>query len=326
MYSHQSNYIQITMVSTRFCVLFVVLVCCGGRVRGESPALIDIIELLNCNDSLCGPIAVNCSYGDRGASWTEITNEANSTQYWSKTDSSDLPDPLPAPYVLSATDYSAPGNNGTCDSRSPMVPSNCTENCVYNVVIPEISETDQWTIIAELLCSGTYPSSGSSGGVSDVDAAPGTVVVIMTKQCKDYNYSPPWFASVTDDYGGKWALQTSESDMQTDADWKNNLDSVVFPAGWSPWENVTLTTNQTHVPYLVGDDCFSFIIRDSNNNAWHMYQYPEDISNGLFANVDCIPFKLQTLEGIQESASSDAMMLPTMAAGAALALQLFAFL
>ncbi|WPT16356.1 hypothetical protein PSENEW3_00004363 [Picochlorum sp. SENEW3] len=312
-------------------VVLVVLVYHIGRgVRAESTELIDIIELLNCKDAVCGPIAVNCSYGDRGATWTEITNQANSTQYYSKTPASDLPDPLPAPYALSATDYSAPGNNGTCDSRSPMAPANCTENCVYNVVIPEISETDQWTIIAELLCSGTYPSSGSSGtsgGVSDVDAAPGTVVVVMTKQCKDYNYIPPWFASVTDNYGGKWALQTSESEMATDEDWKNNLDSVVFPDGWSAWENVTLTTNETHVPYLVGDDCFSFIIRDSNNNAWHMYEYPEDISTGLFANVNCIPFKLQTLDGIKESAPSSGspMLLPTMAIGA-LGLQLFAFL
>lgn len=242
---------------------------------------------------------------DAGASWTEMTNQLNSTQYWGKATADELPDPLPAPYVLTATDYSAPGNNGTCDSRSPMVPANCTENCVYKVVIPEISETDEWTIIAELLCSGTYPKSDSSGsGVTDLDAAPGSVTAIMTKQCKDYNYAPPWFASVTDNYGGKWALQTAEEDMETDEDWANNLNSVVFPDGWSAWENVTLTTNQTHVPYLVGDDCFSFIIRDSNNNAWHMYEYPEDISNSLFANFDCIPFKLQTIEEIQEEVAS----------------------
>lgn len=241
---------------------------------------------------------------DAGSSWTEITNQANSTQYYGKATADELPDPLPAPYVLTATDYSAPGNNGTCDSRSPMVPANCTENCVYKVVIPEISDTDEWTIIAELLCSGTYPKSDASGQVTDVNAGPGSVVAIMTKQCKDYNYVPPWFASVTDNYGGKWALQTAEKAMETDEDWANNLNSVVFPDGWSAWENVTLTTNETHVPYLMGDDCFSFIIRDSNNNAWHMYDYPEDISNSLFANFDCIPFKLQTLEEIQEDMAS----------------------
>ena len=244
---------------------------------------------------------------DAGTSWTEITNQANSTQYYGKVTDDELPDPLPPPYVLTATDYSAPGNNGTCDSRSPMTPANCTENCVYEVIIPEISETDEWTIIAELLCSGTYPKSNAtaqSGGVTDVDAAPGSVVAIMTKQCKDYNYIPPWYASVTDNYGGKWALQTAEEVMETDEDWAENLNSVVFPDGWSAWENVTLTTNETHVPYLVGDDCFSFIIRDSNNNAWHMYEYPEDTSTSLFANFDCIPFKLQNVEAIKDEMAS----------------------
>eukprot|EP00889_Picochlorum_renovo_P001287 jgi/Picre1/28317/NNA_003723.t1 len=292
-------------------VVLVVLVYHIGRgVSAESTELIDIIELLNCKDAICGPIAVNCSYGDRGATWTEITNQANSTQYYSKTPAPDLPDPLPAPYALSATDYSAPG-----------IMELVTQDLLW--LLP----TAQKIVVTVFWYYPSSGSSGTSGGVSDVDAAPGTVVVVMTKQCKDYNYIPPWFASVTDNYGGKWALQTSESEMATDEDWKNNLDSVVFPDGWSAWENVTLTTNETHVPYLVGDDCFSFIIRDSNNNAWHMYEYPEDVSTGLFANVDCIPFKLQTLDGIKESAPSSGspMLLPTMAVGA-LGLQLFAFL
>jgi hypothetical protein len=228
-------------------------------------------------------------------------------QYYGTTEqAATLPDPLPPPYVLSATDYSAPGNNGTCDSRSPMTPANCTENCVYNVVIPELSSTETWTIIAELRCSGTYPKASSSGTVSlsDAVAEPGTVNAIMTEQCKDYNYIPPWFAAVEDGYGGKWALQTAQNDTQSDEEWAQNLDSVVFPPGFSAWENVTISTNQTHPPYLVGDKCYSFIMRDSNDNAWHMYEYPEDITKGLFSQIDCVPFEATTLGAIQNATSS----------------------
>ena len=238
--------------------------------------------------------------------WVALTI-LNYTQYYGTTEqAATLPDPLPLPYVLSATDYSAPGNNGTCDSRSPMTPANCTENCVYNVIIPELSPTERWTIIAELKCSGTYPRSSSSGStsLSDAKAEPGTVIAIMTEQCKDYNYIPPWFASVSDGFGGKWALQTAQNDTQSDEEWAQNLNSVVFPSDFSPWENVTITTNQTHPPYLVGDTCYSFIMRDSNDNAWHMYEYPEDITQGLLSNIDCVPFVATTLGAIQNETSS----------------------
>ena len=50
------------------------------------------------------------------------------TQYASITPdvtASDLPDPLTPPYSLSANDYAAPANNGTCFSRSPTLPASC---------------------------------------------------------------------------------------------------------------------------------------------------------------------------------------------------------
>ena len=158
-------------------------------------------------------------------------------------------------------------------------------------------------MFGELICSGTYPGNGasttSSGSIQPTNI-PGYVTPVMTKQCKDYQYVPPWMGVVTDQWGGKWALQTSEEPMTTDEDWANNLNSVVWPEGWV-YENVTLNSTEIHVPYLMGDDCWSFIIRDSNNNAWHMFEYPENIDNSLFANFDCVPFKLQDAAAVSDA-------------------------
>ena len=201
------------------------------------------------------------------------------TQYASITPdvtASDLPDPLTPPYSLSANDYAAPANNGTCFSRSPTLPASCgppgSDECLIEPTIFDI----EWLLFGELVCSGSFPKGGTTS-LNDVVPPPGSVTVIATKQCKDYLYVPPWYASVTDQWGNKWALQTSQEEMADDAAWAANLDAVVWPEGWVGWENVTLTTNRTHVSYLMGDICWSFVLRDSQDNTWHMYEYPEKI-------------------------------------------------
>lgn len=271
-------------------------------VTGESTEVLDLIDTLNCQgDALCGPIAVNCSFKPRGDTWLEITNQSNFTQYSSTGNETeaDLPDPLPKPYALSATDYSAPANNGTCFSRSPMVPADCTANCTYTA---EIFGYD-WLLFGELICSGTYPVSNTTTDLSDPSSSAGYVTVSATKQCKDYNYVPPWMGVVTDEWGSKWALQTSQSEMADDEAWANNLESVVWPEGWT-YENVSLTTNETHVSYLMGDECWSFILRDNNQNAWHMFEYPSSIGESIFANFDCVPFKLTDVEMISSEVNA----------------------
>lgn len=37
-------------------------------------------------------------------------------------------------------------------------------------------------------------------------------------------------------------------------------------------------------------------MRDSNNNAWQMFEYPSDIGTSIFANFDCVPFKATDVE------------------------------
>jgi hypothetical protein len=294
------------MKVTSTLVVRVYIICIGflliNSVSGESTELLNLIDTLNCKgDALCGPIAVNCSFKPRGDTWLEITNESNYTQYSSTGNetAADLPDPLPKPYALSATDYSAPANNGTCFSRSPMVSADCTVNCTYNV---DIFGYD-WLLFGELICSGTYPASNTSTDLSDPTSTQGYVTVSATKQCKDYNYVPPWMGVVTDEWGSKWALQTSQSEMADDEAWASNLASVVWPEGWT-YENVSLTTNETHVSYLMGDECWSFVLRDSNQNAWHMFEYPSTIGESIFANFDCVPFKLTNVEMISSEANA----------------------
>ena len=144
-----------------------------------------------------------CFFITTADTWVEITNVANYTQYGGALSVSDVPDPIPPPYSLSATDFAAPANAGTCFSRSPGVPSNCTENCLY---YPEIFGYE-WLLFGTLFCSGTYPKSesdSSSGSNLEAVSEPGVVTAVLTKQCKDYNYEPPWMAVVTDQWGGKW--------------------------------------------------------------------------------------------------------------------------
>ena len=59
----------------------------------------------------------------------------NFSQYKSATgsDISQVPDPLPFPYSLSAADTKAPGFVGACMSKSPSAPSDCTTDCTVTL-------------------------------------------------------------------------------------------------------------------------------------------------------------------------------------------------
>lgn len=298
-----------------------------GLVAGERDELVDLLDLLKCSDGqICGPVAVNCSFdGSRGSSFLEITDQSNMTQYASRTPDvtvDDMPDPVPPPYKLSANNQAAPGNNGTCISRSPTMDASCgapgSDECLIQPTIFDI----KWLSVGELICMGPFPKGGTAS-LSDGVPPPGSVNAIATKQCKDYNYAPPWVAVVTDQWGSKWALQTSrQPEMVDDAAWEANLNAVVWPEGWT-WENETLTTNRTHVSYLIGDDCWSIVLKDSQDNTWHMFEYPEELGTSILANIDCVPFQLSTAASALEeiaSSSAETMMQTTISFGAALLL------
>jgi hypothetical protein len=143
---------------------------------------------------------------------------------------------------------------------------------------------------------------------------------VITEQCKNYYYSSdsgyPFFYSITDEWGNKWALQTAQSNLTTEAEWDANVAEAVFPPGWSQVEKVALnSTGQVHMPYMVDGKCVIPVLKDSLFNTWHAYTYPEGgltSDNSLLTAVgtSCEPLDAQYTmkygkQSSEESESAD---------------------
>jgi len=207
------------------------------------------------------------------ANWLEMTNLIDYYQYSTTPDSNNtgVPNPLPAPWSLSASDAKAPSWAGTCFAASPNAPSNCTDNCLVYLDLWGAN----WIEFGELNCAASYPEAGVANFTSP-KPPPGNVFYTMSKTSKNYFYDNlTWGFVVTDTFGAKYQLQTTQSDTTpTDEEWASNLQSVVWPEGWV-MENVTYATNQTQVPWVDDNgDAWNLIIKDSNENAWHQFEYP----------------------------------------------------
>ncbi|PRW33031.1 Regulatory recX [Chlorella sorokiniana] len=209
----------------------------------------------------------NCSMSDGGGSmeseWLEITALLHLNA------SFQLNCRVPFPYTLSASDFKAPGWIGTCISRSPNAPADCEgDDC--NVYIEE------WLEFALLNCYGSYPTPGVNF-FTNPEPAPGNVALAVTQTCKNYFYGPSeqwdFFYSVTDQWGNKWAMQTTHNNISTEQAFDELLAEVVWPAGWKV-EKVPLTETQTQIPYMVGNGCYAMVLKDSEFNSWHLYDYP----------------------------------------------------
>ncbi|EFN52512.1 expressed protein [Chlorella variabilis] len=266
------------------------------------------------------PMAANCTPSGSGmpAQWIEMTDLLNFTQYEADALSSDVPDPLPFPYSLTAADTRAPGWLQTCIARSPTAPEDCQgEEC--NVYIEEWDI--EWLEFALLNCFGSYPTPDAVNFFTNPTPPPGNVALTVTQTCKNYYYGPSdewdFFYSVTDEWGNKWALQwgnkwalqTVHSNDTTEAEFDANIGSVVWPEGWVA-EKVPLTETVEMVPFAVGNACYALIIKDSNFNSWHLYTYPEGgVTSGdtLFGAIgkgcQCLDAQY-TLEGMGGAPSS----------------------
>ena len=65
-------------------------------------------------------------------------------------------------------------------------------------------------MLADLIACGSYPMPNVANW-SLPQPPKGAVTLIITKQCKNYQYSSGvWTAIATDPYGAKYALQTSQ--------------------------------------------------------------------------------------------------------------------
>ncbi|WPT16241.1 hypothetical protein PSENEW3_00004248 [Picochlorum sp. SENEW3] len=259
--------------------------CLFTRVHSEQDALdrstaneqIDIRGILECrqDDVVCGPIALNCSGDGNTDVQTVLTDLANMTRYTGPWSASSLPE---SDIYAAAAQFSPPGVQSSCLSRSPGVSASCTQGCVETQDI--FAKT--WDVSGNAICSGKYPN----GPGVESSQERGTVTIIVLNECRNIEYGPPWMATVRDELGCLWALQSAATAMRDYEAWLRNLKSVYWPKGWV-YEEIIPTTNETKTAYLVGNDCIIVQLRDSNGNTWQMYDYPAEGAQSVLTNLSC---------------------------------------
>lgn len=92
---------------------------------------------------------------------------------------------------------------------------------------------------------------------------------------------------VTDPWGNVYSLQSSIKEPQTQEDWDFVVSNATFPDGWVKSKR-TLTENQFHYSYVIGNDCWIVILKDSMGNAWSQFEYGEPLEQSSFlSSFDC---------------------------------------
>lgn len=92
---------------------------------------------------------------------------------------------------------------------------------------------------------------------------------------------------LTDPWENVYALQSSTESPTTQEDWEALVNNVTFPPGWVVGERI-LTEIEEHYSYVIGQDCWIVILKDSEGNAWHQYVYTEPLEqSSLLASFDC---------------------------------------
>lgn len=260
------------------CLLGLSSVVCSTR-GSTMEDLIDIRDILQCRqgDPSCGPIALNCSVEGTTRVQTVLTDLAvgNMTRYTGPWSASSLPQ---SDIYAVAAQINPPGLQSSCLSRSPGVPSSCTQGCVDTQEI--FSKT--WDVSGNVICSGTYPDGPTLKSVTDR----GTVGITILNECRSVQYGPPWMATVRDEWGYWWALQSAATPMGDYEAWLRNLKSVYWPRGWI-YEEIIPKMNETKAPYLVRDDCIVVQLTDSNGNTWQMYDYPAAGAKSVLSDLSC---------------------------------------
>lgn len=139
----------------------------------------------------------------------------------------------------------------------------------------------------------------------------GNVNMVLTNQCAQYVYGPPegsdnaTMYTIKDTFGNTYALQSTLGDPSEES-WADLVDSVVLPEGWEKSTEV-LTAQQEHYSYLIGDDCWLVVLKDSNGNAWHQLTYGTPLEKSPFlAQIDCPPLVQSTSPAPSPGTTPDA--------------------
>ena len=145
---------------------------------------------------------------------------------------------------------------------------------------------------------------------------PGNVTIILTNQCSQYTYGPKdnteaTMHTLTDTFGNVYALQSSPTNATNAEEWQMIVDSAVFPPGWTVGTEV-LTENEMHYSYVIGDDCWLVILKDSAGSAWQQYVYGEPLEQSTFlSSFDCPPLVGGSTNGTSPSMPSVPSMPPS---------------
>ena len=186
--------------------------------------------------------------------------------------------------------FTAEAYDTKCWNRSLSSPVTCTENCLEYIDLFNAT----WFYLGDLYCMQSYPDPGLTS-MTDVVPPDGNLTVILTNQCSQYTYGPKNGANstvmytLTDPYGNMYALQSAVSNATSPEEWQAIVESAVYPPGWE-LGNETLTESQMHYTYVIGDDCWLVVLKDSAGSAWQQYVYGQPLESSSFlASFECPP-------------------------------------
>jgi hypothetical protein len=204
-----------------------------------------------------------------------------------------------------------------CWNRSIPLTASCTENCLE--FWDAFGAT--WFNFGEITCSQSYPTPGLTVEGNPVPPE-GNINVVLTNQCAEYTWKPSDNETsvqnflMKDPWGNTYAMQSSLIYANTSAGFEANADAAVLPDGWTI-EKTNLTETQMHYSYLIGDDCWLIVLKDSAGNAWHQYIYGEPLEQSTLLNsLNCsfiVPENSPTFssEGSPSTSSSPSPQAPS---------------
>ncbi|KAI8105765.1 hypothetical protein M9434_000346 [Picochlorum sp. BPE23] len=270
----------------------------NGQVYGLTP-LSDCVNVTGMQQDFSYADPDVTKYPDA----VELTNALNASQIGSFPtpgyNADDLPESAEAIYPWT-------GNSGTvtrseafydkCWNRTIPLTAACTENCIQ--YIPNLFNAT-WVNFGEIYCSQTYPTADAIDSTENPVPPDGNVNMVLTNQCAQYVYGPPdgsdnvTMYTIKDTFGNTYALQSTLGDLSEES-WAELVDSVVLPEGWEMSSEV-LTSQQEHFSYLIGDDCWLVVLKDSNGNAWHQLTYGAPLEESPFlAQIGSCPPLVQS--------------------------------
>jgi hypothetical protein len=189
--------------------------------------------------------------------------------------------------------YTPEGLGGKCFNRSVLYFDNtCVPSAQNNYCfeyVPLFNFT--WFAVGAMACVGGYPDANAIS-LNNSIPPPGQLAVTLSNQCGLSSFAPTvnktsiTMATIIDDQGNRFALQSSLQDFNNTKDWQDFVGSSVLPDGWTH-EFVNVTTKEYHLPYIVGYNCFITLAMDHLGNQYHLFDYKTPLEEGILSKTQC---------------------------------------